>query len=101
MVSKLLDQNRHGQLPKFAQMGVDLGNTDELPAHVKPVATILRDEIEHLPVKRANLLQRWLRVKKWLTDQPRGVRRGFANDARLRVEDIEQMETSRRSRRRT
>lgn len=94
MVSKMLDQNRHGQLPKFAQMGVDLGNPDDLPAHVKPVATILRDKIEHLPVERPNLRQRWVRVKKWLTEQPRGVRRGFANEARLREEDIVQMEAA-------
>ena len=94
MVSKMLNQNRHGQLPKFTQLGVDLGDTDDLTAHVKPVKTILRDEIEHLPVKRANLLQRWLRVKKWLTEQPQGVRRGRANEAELRVVDIEQMEAA-------
>ena len=94
MVRKMLDQNRHGQLPKFAQMGVDLGNTDELPAHVKPVDTILRDDLEKMPVQNGSLLKRWLRVKKWLTEEPQGVRRGRANEARLRVEDIDQMEAA-------
>ena len=88
MVGKLLKQNRHGQQPKWNEMGVLIPNH---PLHQKDVKTILRYEVDLLPLEDQELLARWKRVKRWLTDAPVGVKRGRAVEARMTDEEIEIM----------
>ena len=88
MVDKLLKQNRHGQQPKWSEMGVHIANH---PLHQKNVQTILRYEVDLLPVEDQELLARWARVKRWLTDAPVGVKRGRAVEARMTDDEIKVM----------
>ena len=88
MVDKLLKHNRHGQQPKWSDMGVHIANH---PLHQKDVLTILRYEVDLLPVEDQELLARWARVKRWLTDAPVGVERGRAVEARMTDDEIKIM----------
>ena len=61
------------------------------PLHQKNVATILRYEVDLLPVVDQELLARWVRVKRWLTDAPVGVKRGRAVEARMTDDEVKIM----------
>ena len=89
MAKKLLENNRYGQAPKWADMG--LGQSPDDPLHQKDVKTVRREELDALPVEDPLLKARWERVKRWLTQEPKEVARGRALEAKMTPDEVRLM----------
>ena len=69
-------------------MGVPTKRYEVRQAAVDPVS---RQELRNLYIKDPEISSRWLRVEKWLTDAPVGVKKERAYEARMTDEEIKIM----------
>ena len=106
-VAKLLKQNRCGQQPKWSQLGI---NFEPDPLHLKDVKALTSGRRQPLQplvsvkprhdssidemasaLEDLDLMQRWFRVKRWITVPQIGVPRGRAVEAELTEDEVRLM----------
>jgi len=67
-------------------MGLPLKSDD--PLHQKNVGTIELSKLERLAVEDKDLLERWKRVRKWITIAPKDIHRGTPMQARMTADEV-------------